>query len=424
MQGGGNKQEHMEERKDTESRGEEVAAKFETISDVAPDTNISNGTKKALDPTSTQTSVDTVPSLPVEETTDTPRAKEDSQPRLNGDEPKSAPDSELPALLLRLGPTPPDEGPTIPKGSLLRNAPALSSLPPRPRVDTWIAADIKPLRPHTDSYIAPAPRPRTDSYIAPRSPSPKRYEGQANISDRRRRDRSPIRVRHDEGRMRDGDRFTRTDDSLRRVQRSPRGADLFPSKRRRTEGDGHRDEREDVRRETRDHRSRETIHDSRREHDSKRERGSRHGHDPRHGHESRYEHNSHADHKDSRRDYQRGSSVDRKPHIDDRASSEERRDRRRSEHRDDRRSGARAYEDEDRRVNGDARRSTHEGDRRDPGSERGRKEVEDHVDSRNGRQSGRQDIRSEDVQEHKVKDDRAVPDRWRIQSGEGEKKRI
>jgi hypothetical protein len=75
-------------------------------------------------------------------------------------------------------------------------------------------------------------------------------------------------------------------------------------------------------------------------------------------------------------------------------------------------------------VNGDSRRSTHEGDRRDAGIERDRKDAGHHGDAKNGRQSVGPDMRSRDVQEPTTKDDRAVSDRWRIHSGEGEKDRI
>lgn len=320
------------------------------------------------------------------ERTSQPDPKQESPQRLNGDEPKSGTDANLPSLLLRIGPAIVETEPTN-TSSPSTMLPALPnpSLPPRPRVDTWIAADVKP------------PRTYTDSYIAPRSPSPKRFD-----SVRSRRDRSPVRTRRDEDRSRDVGRPVWVDEPVRRVPRSPREEDHFSTKRRRTEGDWYRDGREDPRRESHD-RPRD-IH-SRHEHDSRRDRDSR------------------TEYKESRHHYRRGDSVERKPHIDGRAASEERRDRRRPDHLDARRLGARIHE------NGDARQSTRERetrdaggdrDRRDARSDRSRKEVEDYADSGNSRSLGERAVRPRDDLESRSRENGTRSDRLR-HSDEGEK---
>lgn len=313
------------------------------------------------------------------------KEKEKSSPRPNGEEPQGDSESKLPALLLRMGPAIAETDTNHIKGSsLIRPAGPSTTLPPRPRVDTWMPADIRALRPlrsHTDSYIPPA----ADSYIAPRSPSPKRYDSHGNGSARRRRDWSPARARDVGDRLWDMGRSARRDDSERRVQRSPREEEHYSTKRRRTEGDSYRAGDEDPRRHSHDHRSRDS--DSRHRRSSRSNHDSRYDHDPRPDHDSRHERDSRTDYKNSRY-HRREDSAERRTH-DDHAGSEERRDRRRSDYREDLRPGDRTHgngdvarysvRDRERGVGDEAR------DRRDAGSDRQRKEVEEYAETRNSR---------------------------------------
>lgn len=237
-----------------------------------------------------------------------------SPPRVSHDWSIPSKDSNLPALLLRMGPAVSgwDTAPTHLPSSLPSSASSRSHLPSRPSADSWV--------PSVDSWVAPdvslgpipSARLQRDSYIAPRSPSPSR-NGRAS-SQARRNEHSPIRIRHREGRGEDrNDSGWGEDASRKRMQAASWREEHLPVKRRRSDVDGFRDEPRAHRYDDRDHR---------------RDVASRSDEELR----PRYQDS--ADHRHQH--HRRESSLDRRGHREGRAASEEWRDTRYIDHRDDR----------------------------------------------------------------------------------------
>lgn len=237
------------------------------------------------------------------------------------DWPTPSKESNLPALLLRMGPAVPgrETAPAELPASLASSFSPRAHLPSRPPVDTWIS-------PSVDTWIAPdvplppipLARQTRDSYIAPRSPSPPRRSGVGR--EGRRYERSPVRIHRGEARHCDRDGPGWSEDASRQH---------LSQKRRRSDAE-YRGEPRSSRYDDREH--------------QRRDRNSRSGDELR----PRYQ--DQTDHRD--RYHRRGSSTERRDHWEGRAHSEERRERREADHRENRRS----------REDAESRRDTRNGD--------------------------------------------------------------